>query len=670
MIAEIGHFALILAAFVALAQAILPLWGAQGKVPALMAVAPPAAQLQLALVLLAFLALTHAFVTSDFSLTVVAQNSHSAKPMLYKVTGVWGNHEGSMLLWVLILSIFGGAVATFGSNLPASLRARVLSIHAMIALGFLVFIIATSNPFDRILPAPMNGRDLNPLLQDPGLAFHPPFLYLGYVGFSMAFSFAVAALIEGRVDAAWARWVRPWTLAAWCFLTLGIALGSWWAYYELGWGGWWFWDPVENASLMPWLMGTALLHSAIVVEKRDALKSWTILLAILTFSLSLIGTFLVRSGVLTSVHAFATDPARGVFILVLLLIAIGGALLLFALRAPALKAGGLFQPVSREGGLILNNLILSCAAATVFVGTLYPLFLDAIGGGKVSVGAPFFNATFGPLMIPLLVALPLGPLLPWKRADALAVLQRLWLAAAIAVGLIATTWYMRSGGPLFAVFGIGLAGWLIVGALTEVAGRLKLFRAPFRDSWNRAVHLPRAAYGGALAHAGVGILLAGIIAMTAWRSESIRIMNPDEFEEIAGYSLLFESVQQFEGPNYSVYRGTFSLWEDGNLISNLYPEKRFYPVQQMPTTEAAIHTTGLADVYVVLGDPQGDGAWTVRIYHNPLAPWLWAGAIIMVLGGLISLSDRRYRVGAPARQAKRRAPAGSAAVPMGLGEGS
>jgi cytochrome c-type biogenesis protein CcmF len=469
MIAEIGHYALIMSVFVVLIQATLPLWGAKQGNVGLMALAKPAAQLQFALVFGAFLALTHLFVTSDFSVAVVAQNSHSAKPMLYKVSGVWGNHEGSMLLWVLILAVFGAGVATFGRNLPASLRARVLAVQAMIALGFLVFIIATSNPFERIVPPPLDGRGLNPLLQDPGLAFHPPFLYLGYVGFSMAFSFAVAALIEGRVDAAWARWVRPWTLAAWCNLTLGIALGSWWAYYELGWGGWWFWDPVENASFMPWLAGTALLHSAIVVEKRDALKSWTILLAIITFSLSLIGTFLVRSGVLTSVHAFATDPTRGVFILLLLVIAIGGSLTLYALRGPVLKASGTFAPISREGGLVLNNFLLSIVTATVFIGTLYPLFIDAIGAPKLSVGEPYFNATFWPFMVPLLAAMPLGGILAWKRGDLLGALQRLWFAGAVALIVLLVVWYVKFGGPILAVFGMALAAWLFFGTLVELA---------------------------------------------------------------------------------------------------------------------------------------------------------------------------------------------------------
>ncbi|MGH6884986.1 MAG: heme lyase CcmF/NrfE family subunit, partial [Geminicoccales bacterium] len=500
MIAELGHFALTLALIVALLQASLPLWGAARGDERLMALARPAALAQLLLIAIAFGALTHAYVVSDFSLLNVYQNSHTAKPLLYKITGVWGNHEGSMLLWVLILALFGAAVAAFGNNLPDTLRARVLAIQAWIASGFLAFSLFTSNPFVRVFPTPANGQDLNPLLQDPGLAFHPPMLYLGYVGFSMAFSFAVAALIEGKVDAAWARWVRPWTLAAWCALTGGIALGSWWAYYELGWGGWWFWDPVENVSFMPWLMGTALLHSALIVEKRDALKVWTILLAILTFSLSLIGTFIVRSGLLTSVHAFATDPERGVFILLLLGLAIGGSLTLFAFRAPLLKPGGLFAPVSRESALLLNNLLLAAAAATVFLGTLYPLLIEALGGSKLSVGTPFYNATFVPIMVPLAIVMGIGPLLPWKRAELASVLPRLWLALAAAVVVTLTAAAVVEGGPLLAPLGLGLAAWLFVATLTDWAERVRLFRVPLALAWQRARGLPRSSYGMTLAH--------------------------------------------------------------------------------------------------------------------------------------------------------------------------
>ncbi len=656
MIIEAGHFALLLATCVALVQTVVPLWGLATRNDSLIAVARPAALIQFFLIALAFLALMNAFVSSDFSLAVVVQHSHSAQPLLYKVTGVWGNHEGSMTLWVLILALFGAAVASVRGQLPDGLRARVLAIQGLIGLAFLLFIVFTSNPFERALPPTADGRDLNPLLQDPGLAFHPPFLYLGYVGFSTVFSFAIAALLEGRVDAAWARWVRPWTLAAWCSLTLGIGLGSWWAYYELGWGGWWFWDPVENASFMPWLAGTALLHSAVVVEKRNALKTWTILLAIVAFSLSLIGTFLVRSGVLTSVHSFANDPDRGVFILILLVIAIGGSLVLFAIRAPTFKSGSLFAPVSREGGLVLNNAILSIALATVFLGTLYPLFLEAATGDKVSVGPPYFEATFAPLMVPLLLALPFGPVLPWKRADLLGAAQRLWIAVGLAgIGLIGVS-FVNPGGVTLAVGGMGLALWVVFGALAEFASRIKLFRAPFSETLNRARHLPRSAYGMTVAHCGVGILVAGIVAMSAWKSEQVETLRPGDALDIAGYRLVFEGVDDQQGPNYAVQRGRFRILHEAREIGRLEPEKRFYPVQQMGTTEAAIRTGWLADLYIVLGDPRTDGAWTVRAYHNPLAPWLWAGVLIMMLGGLISLSDRRYRVGIPARRRRERQP--------------
>ena len=649
MIAEIGHFALLLTLLVAIVQGSLPMIGAARGNTAWMAVGQPAAMLQLALIATSFLCLTQAYVSSDFTVLNVVQNSHSAKPMLYKITGVWGNHEGSMLLWILILALFGAAVAGFGRNLPPTLRARVLGVQAWVAIGFLAFTILTSNPFARVFPPPANGRDLNPLLQDPGLAFHPPMLYVGYVGFSIAFSFAIAALIEGRVDAAWARWVRPWTLVAWAFLTAGIALGSWWAYYELGWGGWWFWDPVENVSFMPWLLGTALLHSAIVVEKRNALKVWTILLAILTFSLSLVGTFIVRSGLLTSVHAFATDPQRGLFILLLLCITVGGSLVLFAMRAPALKAGGLFSPLSREGGLVLNNLLLATATATVFLGTLYPLFVEAVGGDRVTVGAPFFNATFVPLMVPLIAVMAIGPLLPWKRADIAGALGRLKFAAAISVVTILVVFYAVEGGPVLAALGMGLAAWLFFGTLVEWAERVKLFRVPFGDSWSRAVNLPRSAYGMSLAHAGMAVAIAGMIGSTAWKSEEVRIMRPGENVDVAGYNYTLEGVHGHQGPNYRSDIATFTVRKDGEIVASLTPEKRFYPVQQMPTTEAAIHTTGFSDLYAVIGDPDGNGGWTVRIYHEPLVPWLWVGCLLMVLGGAVSLSDRRLRVGAPTR---------------------
>ncbi len=649
MIPELGHYALVLALLLAIVQSTLPLVGAARRDAQWMAVAEPAAVGQLALVLLAFLALTYAYVVSDFTVLNVVQNSHSAKPLLYKLSGVWGNHEGSMVLWVLILALFGAMVALFGHNLPDTLRARVLAVQGMIGVAFLLFILATSNPFERVFPPPLDGEDLNPLLQDPGLAFHPPLLYFGYVGFSIAFSFAVAALLEGRVDAAWARWVRPWTLAAWSGLTLGIALGSWWAYYELGWGGWWFWDPVENASLMPWLAGTALLHSAIVVEKRDALKTWTILLAILTFGLSLLGTFLVRSGILTSVHAFAVDPERGVFILAMLAVAVGGALALYAWQAPSLRGGGLFAPVSREGALVLNNLLLTTATATVFIGTLYPLFLEAAGGGRVSVGPPFFEATFVPLMVPLVAAMAAGPLLAWKRADLAGALGRLKAAAALTVAVVLASLYAFTGGPVLALLGVALAAWAFFGALTEVAERVRLFRVPLPDSWRRARGLPRSAWGMALAHAGLGVALAGMVGSTAWMSERIALMAPGDSQEIAGYTVIFDRVEQVAGPNYAADRGVFTV-AAGNARFLLTPEKRWYPVAQRTTTEAAIRTTWLADLYVVLGDPRDDGTWTVRLYHHPLVPWIWLGAVLMAAGGLVSLSDRRLRIGVPARR--------------------
>jgi len=512
MIAEIGQFVLVLALIMAAVQVVVPMVGAARTDAALMAFGNRMAVAQAALLVIAFAALTHGFVVSDFSLAVVYQNSHSLKPMLYKVSGVWGNHEGSMLMWVLILAIFGAAVALFGRNLPPTLKARVLSVQAMIGVAFLAFIVFTSNPFLRLDPAPLDGTGLNPLLQDPGLAFHPPLLYLGYVGFSMAFSFAVAALIEGRVDAAWGRWVRPWTLAAWIFLTAGIALGSWWAYYELGWGGWWFWDPVENASFMPWLLGTALLHSSIVVEKRDSLKNWTILLAILTFSMSLLGTFIVRSGVLTSVHAFASDPTRGIFILIILLVTVGGALGLFAWRAPTIRGGGLFAPVSREGALVLNNVLLALACATVLLGTLYPLILEAASGGdsRVSVGPPYFNATFAPIMAVLVVALAFGPLMAWKRGNPGAVARKLGIAATAAIATVAATFIAVPGGPALAPFAMGLAAWLAAGALAEWAGRIKLFTASAAESWRRLTGLPRAASGMTMAHLGLAVMIAGI----------------------------------------------------------------------------------------------------------------------------------------------------------------
>ena len=650
MIVEIGHYALILALALSLVQGIIPLAGAHLRYDSWVAVARPVAIVQFGFVAVSFAALTYAFVVSDFSVLNVAMNSHSAKPLLYKVSGVWGNHEGSLLLWVLILTLFGATVAVFGGNLPPELRARVLSVQSLIGTGFLLFMLLTSNPFERLVPAPADGQGLNPLLQDPGLAFHPPFLYLGYVGFSMAFSFAVAALIEGKVDAAWARWVRPWTLAAWCCLTAGIALGSWWAYYELGWGGFWFWDPVENASFMPWLAGTALLHTAIVVEKRGALRSWTILLAILTFSLSLLGTFLVRSGVLTSVHAFATDPARGVFILGFLVLVVGGSLTLFAIRAPTLKGGGLFAPISREGALVLNNLLLTTACATVLLGTLYPLFLDALTGEKVSVGPPYFHATFVPLMVPVIAAAGFGPLMAWKRGDLAGALSRLRFALAFTFAVALATLVFAAKAPLLAVLGTALGTWLVTAALSELAERLKLFRASPGESWRRARHLPRAAYGMTIAHAGAGIVILGIIVSVTWETEHLQVVRVGDTVPIGGYDFTFRGVEDVKGPNYDAVRGIFDVSRAGDPVAVMTPESRVYNTSTMTTTEAAIRPTLTSDLYAVIGDPDGKGGWAARLYHKPLVHWIWLGAILMSIGGIVSLTDRRHRVGAPKRK--------------------
>jgi cytochrome c-type biogenesis protein CcmF len=656
MIVECGHFALILALFVALAQSTVPLAGAARGNAGWMELARSSALLQFLLIALAFGALMEAYAVSDFSVINVVENSHSDKPLLYKVTGVWSNHEGSMLLWVFMLSLCGAAVGAFSNHLPPALRARVLAVQGMIGVGFLLFILLTSNPFLRASPAPSDGQGMNPVLQDPGLAFHPPFLYLGYVGFSVAFSFAVAALIEGRVDPAWARWVRPWSLASWCALTIGIAMGSWWSYYTLGWGGWWFWDPVENASLMPWIVGTALIHSSIVVEKRDTLKSWTVLLAIVTFSLSLVGTFLVRSGVLTSVHAFATDPARGAFILLLLVVAIGGSLTLYAMRAPALGGGGLFAPLSREGALVLNNLLLACGAATVFVGTLYPLFLDAVGGPKISVGFPFFDQTFVPLMVPLLLAVGPGSMLAWKRGDLLGVLQRLWAAFGFAIAVVLGAFYVTHGGPVLAVLGLGLAAWIFGAAATELAERLRLFRPPLAGVLRRAANLPRASWGMTFAHMGLAITVAGVSA-SAFESETINVLQPGESLTVAGYTLRLQGVERHRGPNYLYDEATIAVDRDGRQVALMHPERRTFPLQRQSTTEVAIRTNLLADLYVATGDPDAGGGWTIRAYYKPLVPWIWIGAVIMALGGITSLSDRRWRVGLPSRKAKSRAAA-------------
>jgi cytochrome c-type biogenesis protein CcmF len=656
MIAELGHYALILAMAVAAVQVALPLYGAGRNDRALMNLAAPAALVQLTLIVIAFLALMHAYLISDFSVQNVFENSHSAKPLLYKISGVWGNHEGSMVLWVLILSIFGAAVALFGVNLPLELKSRVLAIQGSIGFAFLLFIVLTSNPFNRLDPPPIEGNGLNPILQDPALAFHPPFLYTGYVGLSIAFAFSVAALIDGKVDAAWARWVRPWTLAAWMFLTIGIAMGSWWAYYELGWGGWWFWDPVENASFMPWLVATALIHSASVVEKRNALKIWTILLSILAFSLSLVGTFLVRSGVLTSVHAFAVDPQRGIFILGILCVFIGGALTLFAWRAPMLKPGGLFAPISREGGLVVNNLLLCTACAAVIIGTLYPLALETLTGAKISVGPPYFNLTFGPIILPLLVLIPLGPFLTWKRADVLGALQRLWSAAAIALVAAVAMLAIQQRGPWLAPFGIALGAWIIAGSLAELAQRIQLF-SDSSQSWARLSGLPRSSLGMTLAHAGLGVVVIGIVAMTAWKEEHILIMKPGDQLRVAGYEVQFTGETPLTGPNYTGTAGQFRITRGGTEVANLDSEKRQFQPRSMDTTEVGLHQNLAGDLYIVMGDKMDGGGRAMRIYFNPLVSLIWLGAALMFVGGVVSLTDRRYRIGAPKRTKQIVAPA-------------
>ncbi len=646
MITELGHFALILAFLVAIVQTVFPLIGAANRWIGWMKFGETAAVAQFALVVFSFGALVWSFATSDFSLRIVVENSHSLKPMLYKISGTWGNHEGSMLLWVLIVAIFGAMAAFFGAGLPPTLKARVLAVQAAIGVAFYAFILFTSNPFDRLAIAPFDGQDLNPLLQDPGLAFHPPFLYLGYVGLSMAFSFAVAALIEGRVDAAWGRWVRPWTLAAWIFLTIGIALGSWWAYYELGWGGFWFWDPVENASFMPWLLAAALLHSAIVVEKREALKSWTILLAIIAFGFSLIGTFIVRSGLLTSVHAFANDPERGVFILFILVIFIGGALTLFAARAQAMEAKGVFGMVSRESALILNNILLAVSCFVVFFGTMWPMVAEMAFDRKLSVGPPFFNAAFTPFMIALGIALPVGSMLPWKRGKLGKTAYSLRYAFVLAVALALAVWAMQTGRSALGPVGLFLGAWITFGAAMDLWSRTGRKR-----SFARLVRLPRADWGKATAHAGLGVTMFAIAGLTAWEVEDIRVAQPGEPFDVGQFTFTLENVRRVQGPNYFSTMADVLVEKDGQPIATLNPEKRDYPVARMPTTEAAIDYRFLRDVYVVIGDRQEDGGWVMRTYIKPLANWIWGGCILMALGGLLSLSDRRFRVAAGARKA-------------------
>ncbi|HEX4767615.1 MAG TPA: heme lyase CcmF/NrfE family subunit [Lichenihabitans sp.] len=657
MIVETGHYALVLALALALVQSVLPLWGAVRRSPALMATAVPSALAQFGFVAYSFAALTYAHVTSDFSVRNVYENSHSMKPLVYKFAGVWGNHPGSMLLWVLILVIFGALVAALARDMPDRLRAATLAVQAWILAAFLLFILLTSNPFVRLNPAPFEGQDLNPLLQDPGLAIHPPLLYLGYVGFSIVFSFAAAALIIGRVDAGWARFVRPWALLAWCFLTLGIAMGSYWAYYTLGWGGFWFWDPVENASLMPWIAGTALLHCTAVMEKREALKIWTLFLAIVTFSLSLLGTFLVRSGVLTSVHSFAEDPTRGIFILMILVLFIGGALGLYAWRAPTLTPGGLFAPISREGALVFNNLFLSAACATVLVGTLYPLALEATTGAKISVGAPFFNLTFVPLMIPLVVAVPIGQTLAWKRGEFLGAAQRVVVAAALGLVVAIACLVATRGGPVLAPLGVGLAVYLIVGAFTDVARRVRPHALGLGAMASRAVGLPRSAWGTALAHAGLGVTLMGLAA-TGWGVERIVAVKPGQTVDLGRYQATVENLSSKGGPNYTEVVAPTVIREGGRVVATVEPAKRFFTTRQMTVAQAGIVTLDLGQIYISLGDTHSDGSIDARMFWKPLVSLIWLGALVMACGGALSLSDRRLRIGVALR-ARRLVPAAS-----------
>jgi cytochrome c-type biogenesis protein CcmF len=650
MIAEIGHFALLLSLILCLAQSVLPHIGAYRNDESLMRFGSVAAVTAFLLIALSFAAMAYSFLASDFSVRLVAANSELAKPTIYKFTGVWANHEGSMLLWVLILSLYAAAIAVFGKGLPQTLKARVLAVQGLIASAFIAFLIFTSNPFTRIDQPPPDGSGMNPILQDPGLAIHPPCLYLGYVGFSVAFSFAVAALIEGRVDAAWARWVRPWVLAAWCFLTIGITLGSFWAYYILGWGGWWFWDPVENVSFMPWLAGTALLHSALVVERRHALVTWTILLAILTFSLSLVGTFVVRSGVLTSVHAFATDPARGVFILAILLGTTGGALTLYAWRMSSVRQGSPFGMFSREGGLVLNNALLVAACGTVFIGTFYPLFIDLMTSDKISVGPPFYNRTFVPLFLPILAFIAIGPLLKWKRDNWSDVRGKL-LYPLIGSLFVLVSIAMLAGLPyIMTAIALALASWTVLGSLWIFARRLRLGMAPLSTSLTLLRTTPRSFYGLIMGHAGLGLVVAAIATVMTWQQENVLAMKPGDTTSIAGYQVQLLGVEAVPGPNYDSDKATFVFSDRGVPFATLLPARRFYRLQQKQVTQTGIRTNGFSNLYVALGEQDNQGRWTVRLYYHPMAPWLWLGGFIMALGGFVSLSDRRFRVGVSERK--------------------
>ncbi|MEL6751681.1 MAG: heme lyase CcmF/NrfE family subunit [Pseudomonadota bacterium] len=643
MTAELGHVALLIAFALSLLQSALPLWGAARGNIRLMRTGDATSNGVLVFTLLSFAALMAVYAASDFSVVNVWQNSHSQMPFLFKLTGTWGNHEGSMLLWVLILALFAAAVSWFGEGLPVRLRANVQAVQGLLLATFFAFIIFTSNPFERQV-AVAEGQDLNPILQDIGLAIHPPMLYLGYVGFSITFAFAVAALIEGRIDGAWARWVRPWALLAWVFLTAGIAMGSYWAYYELGWGGWWFWDPVENASFLPWLSGTALLHSALVMEKREALKVWTVLLAILTFSLSLLGTFLVRSGVLTSVHTFASDPERGLFILTILCAFIGGSLALFAWRAPRLAPGGMFAPISREGALVVNNLLLATSTATVLIGTLYPVVFEAVTGDKISVGPPFFNLTFIPLAIPLVLLMPLGPLLPWKRADLWGATQRLGFAA-LAAGLAAiVVLAFVSPGRWLAPLMIGISFWLIIGSFAEIVERIRLGRMSLGQSWTRMRGLPANMWATALAHCGVGITMLGIVAVTAYETEDVVLIAPNATVQAGDYQLTHVGTRVINRNNFEETFLDLRVTDEDGRAFPATPSKRFYPARQMPTTEAFIATRGVSQLYIALGEVQENGSVAVRVWSKPLVLFIWLGTVLMSLAGLISLFAGRVRL--------------------------
>ncbi|MCL6619742.1 MAG: heme lyase CcmF/NrfE family subunit [Thermomonas hydrothermalis] len=631
MLPELGQFALILALLVAALQAVLPLVGAWRRLPALMAVARPAAYMQLMLVGLAFAVLTHAFVTNDFSVRYVAENSNRLLPLIYRYTAVWGAHEGSLLLWALVLAIWTAAVARFSTALPLPVVARVLGVMGLVALGFLAFLLFTSNPFERLLPAAPDGRDLNPLLQDPGLIIHPPMLYAGYVGFSVPFAFAIAALLDGRLDAQWLRWARPWTNVAWAFLTVGIAIGSWWAYYELGWGGWWFWDPVENASFMPWLAGAALLHSQAVTEKRGSFASWTLLLAIAAFSLSLLGTFLVRSGVLTSVHAFAADPGRGLFVLIFLGLVVGGSLVLYALRAPQ-TAPRPFAAGSRETLLLINNLLLTTACAMVLLGTLYPLLADALALGKISVGPPYFALMFTVLMTPLVLLLPFGPLTRWQREQMTTPLRLLWPWAVLALGLGVLAFFLAPQGRWKTALGIAGAVWVGAGTLRFVWLRLRSSGRLTREMW-----------GMTLAHLGIAVFLIGALLVEGLGRQHERAVKPGDTVALGDYRFRFEGVAAVRGPNYQADRATVQVLRADQPITTLYPEKRRYLAGGQVMTETGIARSLLGDAYVALGEPLGGDAWAMRLYVKPFVRWIWAGALLMALGGLVTATDRRFQ---------------------------